>query len=297
LLGARHLQHSATLSCGEHRCIGEGNRVDAGSAALALLSYQALLAQGLGADLRRDFDSLAAFLRSLQRPDGELMHVFDRDAGHPVDIQFDYYTGEASFALARAARVTHSPADLHAASAALAHLVARKWSAVENRYSFESHHWTCQALAELWDRAPDREALAFCLDYQAVNRGIQAGPTRLGDYEGGFARDPYFPPRITPAASRAEGAAATLETAIAAGAGQDVIDALDREVRDALAFMLRFQFLPGPTYLMAEPFRIYGAVPAGPSDLNVRIDFPQHAAGAMLRYARLLEARGPKLAH
>jgi hypothetical protein len=291
LLGARYLQRSATLDCGEHRCIGDGERVDAGSAALALLSYQALLAQGIGADLRPDFDALRAFLRSLQRPDGELMHVFDRKAGKPLDVQYDYYTGEAAFALARAEHITRSPADLRAASAALAHLVARRWSATENRYAFDSHHWTCQALAELWPRAPDREALGFCLDYQATNRAIQAGPSRLGDYAGGFARDPYFPPRITPTASRVEGAVATLEAATAAGVSQDVLDALEREVRGAVAFMLRFQFLPGPVHVLADPYRFFGAVPAGPTDLSVRIDYPQHAAGAMLRYLRLLEAR------
>ena len=291
LRGARYLQRSATVACGAQRCIGDETRVNAGSASLALLSYQALVAQGAGADLRSDLESLAAFLRSLQRPDGELMHVFDRGQGRALDVQYNYYTGEAAFALARAARITHSAADLHAASAALAHLVARPFNLVEDRYDFISHHWTCQALFELWDRAPDREALAFCLDYQQANQALQIAPGSDSDYDGGFARDPYFPPRLTPAASRAEGAAATLATAIAAGAPEHVVAAIERELRGAIAFMLRFQFLPGPTHLLADAPRMLGALPASPTDLSVRIDYPQHAAGAMLRYLQLLEAR------
>src|SRR4051794_19059116 len=38
-----------------------------------------------------------------------------------------------------------------------------------------------------------------------------------------------------------------LETAIAPQASSSAIAALEREVRGALAFMMRFQYLPGPT--------------------------------------------------
>src|SRR5262249_23475047 len=145
-----------------------------GSSALAMLAYQAALPLGAPQSMRDDLFDLAAFLRSQLRPDGESMHEFDRDTGKPIDVQYPYYSGEGAFALARAARVTGGPEDLHAASAALAKLVRRTWSVAENRYFFATEHWTCQALEELWDRAPDRDALAFCLDYQAFNRLLQA---------------------------------------------------------------------------------------------------------------------------
>ena len=55
--------------------------------------------------------------------------------------------------------------------------------------------------------------------------------------------------------------------------------------------MMRFQFVPGPLPLLANPARAFGALPGGPTDLKLRIDFPQHCGGSFLRYARLLEGR------
>jgi hypothetical protein len=292
LRAGHYMQRSATVRCGSHRCIGDSPRVDVGSAALAMLAYQALAGLGAPRSMRDDLVDMAAFLRSQLRPDGESMHEFDRTTGKPIDVQYPYYSGEVAFALARASRVTKNPQDLQAASAALARIVRRRWSVAQNRYFFATEHWTCQALEELWERAPDREALGFCLDYEAFNRVLQAGPgALLGDYDGGFAQSPFFPPRLTPCGSRTEGAIATLSTAIAAHASSSEIAALEDQVRRALAFMLRFQFAPGPLPMLANPARVLGALPGGPTDLKLRIDFPQHGGGALLRYARMLAAR------
>jgi len=63
---------------------------------------------------------------------------------------------------------------------------------------------------------------------------------------------------------------------------------LEEQVRGSLAYMLRYQLQPGPAHLMRDPERVRGAWPGSPIDLSVRIDYPQHVAGAMLRYLRLL---------
>ncbi|HEX4352892.1 MAG TPA: hypothetical protein VHZ95_08265, partial [Polyangiales bacterium] len=285
---ARLVQRRLTVDCGDYRCIGEGARVDAGAAALTLLAYVELVRGGMHA-FDADVRALSSFLRSLQRRDGEFMHVYDRVQRRPLDIQLPYYTGETALALARAYRVTHDPADLRAASAGLAHLVRR--SAFQNRYQYGTEHWTCQALEELWEFAPDRDALAFCLDYQAFNRQFQVGPhSEFGDYEGGFAPNPFSPPRITPTGSRSEGAVATLATALASGRSTAELQPLITQVRRALAFLMRFQLNPGPRHLLRDPARVQGGMPGSPTDLSVRIDFQQHVAGAALRYLRLLEA-------
>ncbi|HEY2736071.1 MAG TPA: hypothetical protein VGI70_18870, partial [Polyangiales bacterium] len=285
---ARLVQRRLTVDCGAHRCIGEGVRVDAGAAALTLLAYVELARGGMhGFD--DDVRALSSFLRSLQRRDGEFMHVYDRAQRRPLDIQLPYYTGEVALALARTYRVSHDPADLHAASAGLAHLVRR--SVFQNRYQYGTEHWTCQALEELWEFAPDRDALAFCLDYQAFNRQFQTGShSEFGDYEGGFAPNPFSPPRITPTGSRSEGAVATLSTALASGKTTAELQPLITQVRRALAFLMRFQLNPGPRHLLRDPARVQGGMPGSPTDLSVRIDFQQHVAGAALRYLRLLEA-------
>jgi hypothetical protein len=53
-------------------------------------------------------------------------------------------------------------------------------------------------------------------------------------------------------------------------------------VHDALSIFARSHLFP---------VRVFGALPGAPTELKVRIDYPQHAGGAMLRYARLLQSR------
>ncbi|MGD8862578.1 MAG: hypothetical protein PVI30_21385 [Myxococcales bacterium] len=287
---ARHLRERATRRCGEHRCIGRGRHVDVGSSALALLAYVELVRHGLDPSLSPEVEALAAFLRSMQRPDGELMHRYDRKRRRPQDVQLPYYTGEAAFALARAHRITGDARDLQAARDALAYLVRESWSFFGSRYFFGAEHWTCQALEELWQRAPDPVALRFCLDYHAFNRHVQFQPENpLGPYDGGYGPNPFFPPRLTSASSRSEAAVATLATAAAAGEPPGEVRALERQVRRSLAFIMRYQLMPGPTWLMADPARVRGGVPGSPVDLTVRNDFTQHAGSAMLRFARYLQ--------
>ena len=289
LRASRMVRDAFTLQCGELHCIGEGTQVDAGSSALSLLAYTELALSGASDEFHAEIGSLSGFLRGLQRQDGEFMHYFDRERGRARDVQLPYYTGEIALALARAARISEPEANLRAASAALAWLVRR--SLFQNRYSYAAEHWTCQALEELWDRAPNPDALAFCLDHQRYNRQYQfRADNPLGDYAGGIASNAFWPPRFAPTGSRIEGAVATLAAALAAGAAPAELEPLEQQVHKALTFMLRYQLRPGPTHLMRDPARVSGAWPGSPIDLSVRIDYPQHVAGAMLRYLRLLES-------
>src|SRR5450432_2475089 len=148
---------------------------------------------------------------------------------HPVDIQLEYYTGEAAFALATVQRLSGDPRDLDAASRALAFLVKRSRWYVGAHYFWAAEHWTCQALAELWDRAPDRLALQFCLAWQAANREVQL--TLAGPHDGGISRGPFVSPRLTPLASRMEAAVATLATARKAGVAIEEQQLLETEIR------------------------------------------------------------------
>ena len=291
---AQMVQRQHTVDCGPDRCIGDANRVHAGSTALILLAYVELARAGVGASLEPDIRALAKFLRSLQRPDGEFMHVYSRSRRRAVDVQVEFYSGEIVFALARAHRLTRDPADLSAASAGLAYLTRR--SLYQNRYYYGSEHWTCQAVEELWDRAPDRGALDFCLDFQTFNRPFQvSSASEFGDFEGGIAPNPFSPPRLTSTGSRTEAAVATLATALDAGRSPAELRDLVLQVQHAIAFMLRFQFSPGPRHLLSDPTRVEGGMPGSPTDMRVRIDFLQHAVSGVLRYMRLVE-RYPALA-
>jgi hypothetical protein len=299
LRAAAFLRDHAMLRCGAYQCVGDGSRVDVGSAALTVMAFVEVARTRLdaGAPGSGTFASMVpeitAFLRAQQRPDGEFMHEYDRDRNRPVDVQLLYYSGEAALALARAHTLLGDPRDLDAARRALAHLVGSAWSFFGSRYYWGEEHWTCQAMGDLWSRAPDRRALAFCLDWQAFTRKLQYGPgDTLLDADGAFGVGPVVTPRLTPAGSRTEAAIATLEAGRLAGIAPAELDALDGQIRRSLALLIRHQLRPGPAHLFTDPTAVAGAIPGSEVDWQLRIDYAQHAGSAMVRWL----GRGPSRA-
>jgi len=292
LRAAARLRDDMMQSCGAHRCIADGPDADVGSSALALVAFAEIVRTGADASYRAPAVELALFLRSQQRPDGELMHEFDRAKGKPVDVQHLYYTGEAALALSRAHRMTGDPEDLRAASRALSRLAGSGWSFFGSRYYFSEEHWTCQAMADLWDRAPDHEALAFCLRWHEYQRSLQhtEGDSPF-DADGSFGFGPVVTPRVTPASSRGEAAGAALDVLKReASAGADharSIALLEDELRRAIAFVARAQLRSGTSHLFARPDRVLGAFPGSAVDLQLRIDYGQHAGSMMIRWLEL----------
>lgn len=302
LRSAARLRDDMMKSCGANRCIADGDDANVGSAALALIAFSEIVRTGADASYRRPAIELARFLRSQQRPDGELMHEFDLATGKPVDVQYMYFTGEAALALARAHRITGDPEDLRAASRALARLSGRGWSFFGSRYYFSEEHWTCQAVADLWERAPDADALAFCLRWHEYQQRLQhADGDSPFDAEGSFGFGPFVTPRVTPASSRGEAAAAALEVlehdAAAGGFSAEqrarTIGLLDEELRSAIAFVARAQLRPGPTHLFVHPEAVRGAFPGSAIDLQLRIDYVQHAGSMMIRWLELTNPHQP----
>jgi len=287
------LANGALSQCGDAACVGTEDVVDLGSSALATIALVEVFRTGTAAQYARTVAALARFLRNQQRPDGEFMHQYDRAKQKPIDVQFLYYSGEATLALARAATITGDPADLAAATKGLAHLVGPAWHFFGDRYYFGEEHWTCQAVADLWDAAPDKAALDFCVRWARMNRLMQfrAGDAPF-DVEGSFGVTPLVTPRLTPVASRCEAAVATLDAARKAGLPQSELDAVDMQLRRSLALVIRNQFRPGPTHLFADPEAVEGGIPGSHVDWQLRIDFAQHAGSAMVRW---LEVTGAPL--
>ena len=281
------MKDHATLRCGAFACVGEGDQVDLGASSLALLTYVELVNAG-AAEFRDPALDLAGFLRAQQLENGDFQHFYSVKEQHPINIQVEYYTGEATFALSRVARLSGDQRELDAASRGLAFLVARPALFLGAHYFWGAEHWTCQALEDLWQRAPNRRALQFCLDWQAANRNLQlSAPPSPAEYDGGLSRGPFVSPRLTPLASRLEACVATLAVARSAGVDANQISLLETEIRRGFAFLLRYQFSPGKTYLMPDPRAVQGGVPGSPVDFHVRIDYPQHAGDAWLRFLEL----------
>ena len=295
LRAAGYLRDHALVQCGSVRCVGDGHMADVGSTALAVVAFVEMARTGLDPAYALLVRDLAAFLRSQQRPDGELMHVYDRVAGRPNDVQLLYFTGEAALALSRAHALLHDERDLEAASRAVNYLVHHAWSFFGSRYYWSEEHWTCEAADDLWDRAPSQDALDFCLGWAAFNRKLMygAGDAPL-DVDGAYGVGPFVTPRLTPAGSRSEATVAMLDMARRAGRPREELGMLDRSLRRSLALLLRHQLAlsPGvyPSYLMAEPEAVDGAVPGSEVDWVLRIDYAQHAGNALLRWAEAASA-------
>jgi hypothetical protein len=289
---ARRLAEGALVSCGTRRCIAEGDRADLGSSALGLLALSEIVEGNLMPELMPAIRDLADFLRSQQRADGEFMHFYDRQKNEPVDQQVLYYTGEASFALARAFRLTHDPKDLAAASRALERLVSYPAWYLARHYYFGAEHWTCHALEALWERAPNQKALDFCLEWQeAVSTTAIWDREASPEYDGATSAGPFVPPALVGTATRMEAGVATLRVARLAGVAAGEVEELEANIKKSLMFLLHFQHNPGPTQVMASPAAAHGGFPNTPTDFAVRIDYPQHAGTAIIGYLKLLEER------
>lgn len=293
LRAAAAMRDQMTMACGDNKCIAEDNEASVGASALALIAYAEIVRTNADGSYRKDAAELAKFLRSQQRADGELMHFYDRANKKPIDVQVMYFTGEAALALSRMHRISGDPEDLKAAARALANLSGKGWSFFGSRYYFAEEHWTCQAVADLWDRARDEKALDFCLRWHEYQRRLQHedGDSPF-DGDGSFGFSPLVTPRITPASSRGEAAVAALEVVKKEGDTKTAA-LLEDELRRALAFVMRAQLRPGPHHLFARPDVTRGGFPGTAVDYQLRIDYAQHAGSMMIRF---LEVTGPSLA-
>lgn len=290
LRAAARLRDEMMRPCGTHKCITEEQPVtEIGSSALALIAFTEIVRSGADASYKQPAAELADFLRSQQRPDGELMHFYNRTENKPIDVQLLYYSGEATLGLARAHAVNGDPRDLEAAQRILSHLSGSGWSFFGSRYYYGEEHWTCQAVAELWDRAPNRDALTFCSRWHEYQRRLQYSANDSPfDADGAFGFGPLIAPRVTPASSRGEAAGALLTVLLKEpDKHADEIPLVERELNRGLAFVMRNQLHPGPAYLFSNPVTIRGALPGSPVDWQLRIDYAQHAGCMMARWLEI----------
>jgi hypothetical protein len=289
LRAAGWLREGALGACGPNLCIGSDSIVDVGSTALTVIAFVEIARTKLDPAYALLVPRLTAFLRAQQRPDGEFMHQYDRARRRAVDVQLLYYSGEAALALSRAHSLLGDAADLDAARRAVAYLVGPGWSFFGSRYYFGEEHWTCQAMDDLWDRAPDARALDFCVRWQEYNRTLQyegEGDTPF-DRDGAYGLGPMMTPRFTPVASRTEAGIATLDAARRWGLPAPRLAALEAQLRRSIGLLLRQQFRPGARHLFADPSAVDGAMPGSEVDWELRIDYTQHMGSALVRWLGL----------
>jgi hypothetical protein len=230
----------------------------------------------------------------MQRPDGELMHVYDFRRDRPVDVQYMYYSGEAAYALLRAHEVLQDDENLKTAHKLMKHLTGAGWSFFGSRYFYGEEHWTCQAVAQaglLFGAKAGDPGIDFCQRWLGFNRVLQydAGHTPW-PVSGAIGVGPLLVPRVTTVSSRTETGAMLYPVLRKAGLDAEPVRA---QVEASLGFLLRSHWSPGPAHLLADPAAALGGMPGSPASLDVRNDFVQHAGAAMLLWLEALEWKPP----
>lgn len=284
----RWVRDEAGARCGgpELWCVRQRAIADIGAAALTALAASEVLTTGADAAIAEQLQGLNAFIRSMQREDGELMHVYDLRARKPIDVQKMYYSGEAAYALLLSQRVAPDARDLETAKRLMGHLTGGAWGFFGSRYFYGEEHWTCQAAASAAPHMDVDEALAFCMRWLDFQRVLQYRPGQTPwPVAGAIGVGPVILPRITAVASRVEAGAQIYRVARDRGLP---VGELRRQLEATLSLLLRMRWSPGPVHVLADPAAALGGFPATQASLEVRNDFVQHAGSAMLLWAEIL---------
>ncbi len=234
-------------------------------------------------DLRR----LGRFILYLQKPDGDFYAKYIPSRGGRRDDWVSlYYPGEAALGLVLLYERDPDPAWLHGAAAAIGYLARQRGGQTD----IPADHWALLATAWLWPLLdgpvdlPLSRALALQHARQIVLAMLheQDRVSGASRFDGAFTADG----RTTPTATRLEGllAALTFLPQQDDGLRARVASA----VRRGVGFLLRAQIQSGPL-LGGWPRVAPGGEgkTARAGDEVVRIDYVQHALGALLQYRTL----------
>ncbi|KPK58407.1 MAG: hypothetical protein AMS21_10650 [Gemmatimonas sp. SG8_38_2] len=279
--------------CGAARgsCIVEGKRARLGSTALtviALLEYQRRTEEVRYEEVAR---SLVDFLLFMQRPDGDFHHLFDLKAQGIVEEKRQMFASEeAALALVMADEVLDTPKDtqplIRAAERALDYLTGSKYDYFLGRFIYGADHWTCIAAEEAYPRLQARRYLDFCLGYSAFVRRIQyqPGESSPADFTGHYGFGSLMVPQAPAAAGFTEAIVSTYELS---RHHEAEAPALREQISLALDAIARDQVRDDNAYLMRRPEVARGGIRRSLVEQEIRIDFTQHAASALIRGAEI----------
>ena len=227
----------------------------------------------------------------MQRPDGDFHHLFDLNAQGIVEEKRQMFASEeAALALVMADEVLDAPKDtqplIQAAERALDYLTGRKYDYFLGRFSYGADHWTCIAAEEAYPRLQARRYLDFCLGYSAFVRRIQyqPGQSSPADFTGHYGFGALMVPQAPAAAGFTEAVVSTYELSRHHEAEDP---ALREQISLALDAIARDQVRDDNAYLMRRPAIARGGIRRSLVEQEIRIDFTQHAASALIRGAEI----------
>lgn len=280
--------------CGEARgtCVVRGRHAQIGSTALTvvgMLEYQRRTGDDRYAETAR---RLVQFIEFMQRDDGDFHHIYDVRQGEVNAEQRRMFASEeAALALVMAHEVLGREASLSAAERALDSLTGPKYEGYFlGRFIYGADHWTCIAAEEAWPRLRSEQYVEFCRGYASFIGRIQFQPGGQGvneDFVGHYGFSSIMVPQAPAAAGFTEAILSTAQLSRHHGLDHD---GLDRQVALALDALSRDQIRPENSYMMRRPRQAFGGIRRSLVEPEIRIDFTQHAASALIRGA--VAARG-----
>ena len=271
--------------CGDLRgaCVVRGDRAWLGATALTvvgMLEYQRRTEDDSFAGTARN---LVDFIIEMQRPNGDFHHLYDvqreRIEAEPRQM---FYSEEAALALVMAHEVLGDQRYLAASEAALDYLTGQKYDYFLGRFIYGADHWTCIAAEEAWPRLRSRQYLDFCRGYAGFIRRIQYQPGQWNnsDFTGHYG----FGALMVPQAPAAAGFTEAIISSYALSRHHEQPDsALREQVELALDALTRDQIRLDNAWMMRSPRRARGGIRRSLVEQEIRIDFTQHAASALIR--------------
>jgi hypothetical protein len=266
-----------------YSCIGNDHDADLGSAALgvvAIVEYQ----QATG-DNR--FEKLAGklgqFILRMQKPDGDFCHQYTPSTKTKnCNEVLLYYSGEATFALAKLFQLTHDLRYAKPIEHALDYLTGGMYDFFLGQFFISEDHWTCIAAEAAFEVVNKDQYAHFCYEFAKTNQRAQVQPDDglLQDLQGAFLITPFFTPHNTPSGSRTEANVATYLLSQKRGEPQpEILHTILLSVR----YLVDQQLSREGGYLFPNSAAATGGMMQTPMRANIRIDFVQHAAAAMAR--------------
>lgn len=263
----------------EAKCLLERGSVKVGANGLALLAL-AKYTQVTGDKQYLDrMHGYAKRLEEIQDPSGEFKRHKESFPGG-VDSNFvsGYYPGEAVFGLMALYELDQDERWMKVAAAAADWLinVRDKGKSIDK---LDHDHWLLYGLNELQKHNPQPHYLEQSKRIVTAILQAQNDGSKFPDYDGSW----YDPPRSTPAATRVEGLMAAYQLFVRAGdenMAKQIIEASKRSLR----YQLATQIMPESALYLPNPQRALGGFRASFTNYEVRIDYVQHNASAIIYY-------------
>lgn len=280
-------QIPATCGAPSRGCVVQQGSASLGAAALTMVGMLEYQRSTGDAQYEPIIRRLGEFILMLQKEDGDFFHTYvpTQDRIEEQDREM-FYSEEASLALITGYKVLGEARYRDAAERALDFLTGPKYeSFFLGNFVFGADHWTCIAAAEAYPVLDKAVYLDFCKGYSSFIRGLQYESTSWpAGFAGHYGFGAFLVPQAPATAGFSEAIISTYELSVLRG---EEDEALAEQVRAGLDALSRDQIRPQNAWMMPQPAEATGGIRRSLVEQEVRIDFTQHAASALIRGSTL----------